>query len=207
MSLTYANGAPREGAARQGIAFRQNEPAELNSQTKAKQVIPAELTGSDICTSAGITTTGVTPVLSLCRELLAAGLDADTAVEVFRGATMALRIRAIGEAAGLEINAEGNGFRPARKPDTAPLVRQNGRRRALTTSGNVTTVAQLPADHWLAFRERCWAKAYLFAVGEYEFQPAVDELQHFADRLGLIAQYGQDRVQAEIAAHFDRVRR
>ncbi len=48
-------------------------------------------------------------------------------MEVYRGATLALRIRSIGEAAGLEINAEGIGFRPARKPDAAPPVRQKAK--------------------------------------------------------------------------------
>ena len=53
-----------------------------------------------------------------------AELDPDSALEVFRGATLALRIRSIGEAAGLEIAADGVGFRPARQPDAAPPMRQ-----------------------------------------------------------------------------------
>lgn len=55
------------------------------------------------------------------------------------------------------------------------------------------------------FELRCWARAYLFAVGEYSLHDAVDELQDFADRLGLIDQLGQDAVQAEMQRHFDRV--
>jgi hypothetical protein len=97
-------------------------------QTKP-QDIRAELSGSDTCTAAGITARGTTPVLSLCRQLLAAGLDPDRAMEVYRGATLALRIRSIGEAAGLEINSKGTGFvrtaPPARfrdKPEPQPVL-------------------------------------------------------------------------------------
>jgi hypothetical protein len=39
------------------------------------------------------------PVLALCRELLAAGLDPDAATEAYRAGTMALRVRSIGEGA------------------------------------------------------------------------------------------------------------
>jgi hypothetical protein len=87
--------------------------------------IRCELNGGNTARANGITARGTTPVLALCRQLLAAGLDPDQAMEVFRGATLALRIRAIGEAAGLEINSEGTGFRPARQPDAAPPVRSS----------------------------------------------------------------------------------
>jgi len=46
-------------------------------------------------------------------------------MEVYRGATLALRIRSIGEAAGLEINSKGTGFVPARAIRTAPPMRPN----------------------------------------------------------------------------------
>lgn len=125
MGVTNANPAAGDRGARQN-RFCKDHSA-LNSQATKQTQAPlhAELTGSG-CSSAGITATGTTPVLSLCRQLLAAGLDPDSALEVFRGATLALRIRSIGEAAGLEIAADGVGFRPARKPDAAPPMRQNG---------------------------------------------------------------------------------
>jgi hypothetical protein len=62
----------------------------------------AELTDARTCTAAGITGRGTTPTLALCRGLIAAGLNPDQAMEVYHGATLALRIRRIGEAAGLE---------------------------------------------------------------------------------------------------------
>ena len=63
----------------------------------------ADLHGSNQADAEGITKRGHAPVLSLCRQLLAAGLDPDRAMEVFRGATLALRIRSIGTAARLTV--------------------------------------------------------------------------------------------------------
>jgi hypothetical protein len=45
----------------------------------------AELVGSNRCTATGITTIGPAPVLALCRELLATGLDPDQPIEIYRG--------------------------------------------------------------------------------------------------------------------------
>jgi hypothetical protein len=59
--------------------------------------------------------------------LVQAGYDPSTPLEVYRGRTLCLRIRSIGEAAALEINAYGTGFRPRREADAAPPVRQNRR--------------------------------------------------------------------------------
>ena len=96
----------------------------LSSRPQANvQAIRAEI-DADICTSAGIAGRGTTPVLALCRQLLAAGLNPDQAMEVYRGATLALRIRSIGEAAGLEINSKGTGFVPARAVRTASPMRK-----------------------------------------------------------------------------------
>lgn len=89
------------------------------------QAIRAELIGSDTCTAGDITATGHAPVLALCRALLAAGLDPDQALEVFRGATLALRVRSIGEAAGLEINSHGTAFIAVRERRTASPVRKS----------------------------------------------------------------------------------
>ena len=131
MGLTNTNPATGDGGARQGIAFRQNEPAELNSQNQAKQVIPAELTGSDTCTSAGITAQGHAPVLALCRALLAQGLDPDAALTVYRNGAEALRIRRIGEAAKLTVRDDDRGPRfrrwePSQSRAEAAPMRSNG---------------------------------------------------------------------------------
>jgi hypothetical protein len=56
------------------------------------------------------------------------------------------------------------------------------------------------------FRERCWARARLFAEGEIELHDAVDELQNSAMRDGLVAVLGQDRVQQFMSDAFGAVR-
>jgi hypothetical protein len=87
------------------------------------ECLRAELTKSDIATAEGITVKAESPVLALCRKLIAAGYDPATPLNVYRGKTLALRILGIGEAAGLEISGGGTGFRPMRKPDAAPPMR------------------------------------------------------------------------------------
>ncbi len=71
--------------------------------------IRAELIGATTCTAAGITAQSATPVLALCRQLLAAGLDPDTALAVYRSATLNLKVHSIGEAAGLTIRDDNRG--------------------------------------------------------------------------------------------------
>jgi hypothetical protein len=79
---------------------------------RTQDAIRAELIGDDECTiAAGITARGNTPILALCRLLIAAGVDPGRGLNVHRGATLCLIVRAIGEAANLTINGKGNGFR------------------------------------------------------------------------------------------------
>jgi hypothetical protein len=68
----------------------------------ATSAVRAELIGAN-ATALGITATGPAPVLALCRELLAAGVDPDQCLEVYRGAVVALRIRTITEGARLTV--------------------------------------------------------------------------------------------------------
>jgi hypothetical protein len=95
--------------------------------------IAAQLIGADRATALGIEATGPAPVLTLCRELLAAGVTPDQCLEVYRGAVLALRVRSIGEAAKLTV--EDNHGRPTFRSwrdrpgsdGAAPPVRQNRR--------------------------------------------------------------------------------
>ena len=82
--------------------------------------IVAQLSDSDTCTALGLTAQSTSPVLALCRQLVAAGHDPAQPLHVFRGNTLALIIRSI--AARLEINGEGTGFRPRRQPDAGSLA-------------------------------------------------------------------------------------
>jgi hypothetical protein len=80
----------------------------------------AELIGTDHAAAAGIEAHSPSPILNLCRALVEAGCNPAMPLH-----TLALRVRSIGEAAGLEVNGDGAGFRPATKPGRAPLVGQN----------------------------------------------------------------------------------
>jgi hypothetical protein len=72
--------------------------------------IRAQLNGSDGCSALGITATGSTPVLALCRMLIETGVDPETPLEVFRGDILCLWVRSIGEAAELRVGSHGVGF-------------------------------------------------------------------------------------------------
>jgi hypothetical protein len=87
--------------------------------------IRATLSGDDIVTALGITAQSSSPVLALCRHLVDAGHDPATPMHVFRGDTLALIIRSVGQAANLEINGDGNGFRARRQPDAGPPIAPN----------------------------------------------------------------------------------
>jgi hypothetical protein len=49
--------------------------------------------------------------------------------------------------------------------------------------------------------------AYLFKNGWLDFHRAVDGIQHYADRTGLVREIGQDAVQEVIAAAFGSIAR
>jgi hypothetical protein len=81
--------------------------------------IVAHLDGPRTCTAAGVTATGAAPVLTLCRELLAAGLDPDAAMQVYRNGILALRVRSLREGAHLAVEDDHLGqpkFRRWRGP-------------------------------------------------------------------------------------------
>jgi hypothetical protein len=60
-----------------------------------------------------------------------------------------------------------------------------------------------PAD---VLEMRANVRAFLWYQWQIEMDEAVDELQAFAEQSGLVADIGQDAVQAIIAAPFDRYR-
>jgi hypothetical protein len=97
-----------------------SKPSPLSPQ----DAIRAELIGDDECTiAAGITARGNTPILALCRKLIEAGPDPGRPLHAYRGDTLCLIVRSIGEAAGLQINSHGTGFEPVRERRAAPPVR------------------------------------------------------------------------------------
>ena len=79
--------------------------------------IRAEIIGSDCCETEGITIKASAPVLEMCRALIAAGYDPDSPLNAYRGDTLSIKVRSIGEGAMLDCQ-EGGGFR-LRVPRTA----------------------------------------------------------------------------------------
>jgi hypothetical protein len=79
------------------------------------RIIQAELAFDDTATACGITVRSSTPVLALCRRLLDAGHEPSARLHVYRGSTLALDVRSLGEAAGLEFDGDKMAFRRARK--------------------------------------------------------------------------------------------
>src|SRR5262249_44641404 len=80
------------------------------------EIIRADLCGDDVCTAYGYSVRSSSPVLALCRDLIAAGHDPHEPLEAYRGDVLALRVRSIGEAARLSIAGDGVGFRRVREP-------------------------------------------------------------------------------------------
>jgi hypothetical protein len=88
--------------------------SEYHLPADARKRLCAYLTGSDVCSAAGITVTANAPVLELCRRLVEVGVAPATPMHVYRGATLALIVRTIGEVADLEINGRGTDFQRRR---------------------------------------------------------------------------------------------
>jgi hypothetical protein len=61
-------------------------------------------------------------------------------------------------------------------------------------------------DPLKAFELRTWARATLWAAGEFDLHEAVDVLQRAAERDGLIETIGQNAVQRIMRDAFHRVR-
>jgi hypothetical protein len=104
--------------------------------------IRAELSSDTIATSCGITVHIGSPVLSLCRRLVAEGCNPSTPMEVYRGSTLALHVRSIGGAANLRVNTAGTGFTMQQEPTSAPPMSINApeaarRPRGLTSESSM----------------------------------------------------------------------
>ena len=95
--------------------------------TSHSPVIHCELHGDSEARACGITVKTCSPVLALCRRLVEIGFDPGRPLCAWRGKVLCLRVRSIGEAAALEINGDGTGFRPRREPDAASPIRKSDR--------------------------------------------------------------------------------
>jgi hypothetical protein len=113
----------------QQVSGPEDNPSQTLQQAAARgflhvgnRMIRADLIGSDTCIALGLAINSSSPVLALCRALVESGHDTAIALDGYRGDVLCLRVRSIGDAAALEVNARGTGFvvRPA------SLVRANG---------------------------------------------------------------------------------
>jgi hypothetical protein len=94
-----------------------------NSRAQARDVIVAAISGSDTAAAEGVTVTSASPILNLCRQLVDAGFDLARPLLCYRGQTLALSVRTIGEGNELEVNSAGTGFVRRRGLRSGPPVR------------------------------------------------------------------------------------
>jgi hypothetical protein len=76
-----------------------------------ESAVHAQLTDSDTATAAGITVRGPSPVLGLCRALVAAGVDPNRPLHAYRGDVLALKVRTIGKGSKLSVREDRAGPR------------------------------------------------------------------------------------------------
>src|SRR3984957_2293313 len=89
----------------------------------------------------------------------------------------------------------GRGMKPAARP-----YEYGDARRALGEARGTPQPGGVHDRHFIeAFRERAWARAYLWAAGDLDLHEAVNLLQHDAEASGLVARAGQDAVQRIVA--------
>ena len=111
--------------------------AEANRQERFTQTpIRATLIGSNRCEAEGLSARGYAPVLDLCRVLVAAGYNPACPLEAWRGETLCLRVRSIGEGARLTVADDRHG---------TPRLRRRQERPEGYVAGS--PVAQI-ADEW-----------------------------------------------------------
>jgi hypothetical protein len=88
--------------------------------------IIAELSSDTYCSALNFTVRSPSPVLALCRQLIESGTyGSSIPLDAYRGDTLCLKVRSIGEGARLEIVGNGVGFRSLEAVPavgTAPLV-------------------------------------------------------------------------------------
>jgi hypothetical protein len=120
-AVSFSDSSSHRGKENEKVLYRDPQGA------PQPDVIRATLSGDDIATALGITTQSSAPVLALCRQLVAAGHDPATPMHAYRGDTLALKIRSIGEAARLRIGSHGVGFEADPGCGARPPMRLSGR--------------------------------------------------------------------------------
>ncbi len=90
------------------------EDALTTRRKSSTDPIEAELPGSNECRARdrarGVVVRSSSPVLAMCRALAGAGYNPGRPLHVYRGDTLALTVRSIGEGARLRVSSSGVGF-------------------------------------------------------------------------------------------------
>jgi hypothetical protein len=123
--------------------------SETNRQQRLPQApICAKLVDSDRCEAEGIIACAYAPVLALCRQLVAAGFNRTSPLEAWRGETLCLRVRSIGEGARLTVADDRHGTPRVRRQHKRPQgyvagspVAQNANGREVAIPAQATTTA------------------------------------------------------------------
>jgi hypothetical protein len=95
---------------------------------------------------------------------------------------------------------------PARENRANPRGRTRAQIGNARISWAATTHAHTAISPLAIFIARCEARTILWQCGEFVLHEAVDVLQQDAVATGLVADIGQDAVQAIIGASFEEVR-
>jgi hypothetical protein len=129
MAFTYGAGplsARTETEARKAFGTGERQGPSKPKSPNLQTAIRAELIGTDTCIALGITVEANTPVLAMCRALVESGHDPAIPLEAYRGDVLCLRVRSIGDGAGLRVASHGRGFERLPECTAASLMRQNG---------------------------------------------------------------------------------
>ena len=97
----------------------------ISHEGQAAATIRAELTGAGSCKACGITARSNTPVLKLCRLLVAAGEDPASPLEAWRGGVLCITVCSIGQGAQLTVDESRVRFarwKPFSSAAVSPLI-------------------------------------------------------------------------------------
>jgi hypothetical protein len=96
----------------------------FDTEAARAPAVSAELIGSETAVATGITARGPSPVLELCRLLVAADIDPGRPLHAYRGNVLCLIVRSIGAGAALTVKERPFGPTFERwTPFPTPLVK------------------------------------------------------------------------------------
>lgn len=141
-----APGTSSGGVRARGAASSIDCSSSTKPQSRStRALICAKIESPESCSANGVTAVGHSPVLKLCRKLVAAGYDPESRLEVYRGAVLALSICSIGKASTLVVEANSHG---------CPRVRRR-RKRVHWCGGGCSIENPRASALWAGEGEEC----------------------------------------------------